>query len=137
MKGKVVLGVLAVTGILALSSTVAQAGGGIPVPLTSFFVCHGLIGASDQNQVVDAYSDNLGLHGKYCSSGENADRGEVVRFLEIERHHEFRVSKSKSTGKSACGTKSTNESYKSRSLAALGMTNLNLGRLEARRHEAA
>jgi hypothetical protein len=46
MKGKVVLGGLAVIGILALSATGAQAGGGggKPFPLTSFFVCQGITG---------------------------------------------------------------------------------------------
>jgi len=54
------LGVLAVTGILALSSTVAQAGsGGVPSALTSFFVCHPINGSS-LGVSVDFYSDEAG-----------------------------------------------------------------------------
>ena len=59
MKSKVVLGLLTVTGILALTSTVAQAGGGSPVPLTSFFVCHAITGGNLGKQV-DVYSDEVG-----------------------------------------------------------------------------
>jgi hypothetical protein len=51
---------LAVTGILALSATMAQAGaGGIPSTLTSFFVCHGIHG-SDPGQVFDVESPVFG-----------------------------------------------------------------------------
>jgi hypothetical protein len=43
MKSRVVLAVLAVMGILALTATAAQAGaGGMPFPIKSFFVCHGI-----------------------------------------------------------------------------------------------
>jgi hypothetical protein len=57
VKSKFVLGVLTVTGILALSSTVAQAGaGGVPVPLTSFFSCHAISGVN-LGIPVDVYSD--------------------------------------------------------------------------------
>lgn len=60
MRGKVVLGVLAMTGILALSAAVAQAGGGgVPSTLTSFFVCHAISGAN-VGKVVDVYSDEVG-----------------------------------------------------------------------------
>jgi hypothetical protein len=60
MKGKFVSGILAVTGLLALSSTVAQAGGGgIPSALTSFFVCHPINGAN-LGVPVDVYSDETG-----------------------------------------------------------------------------
>ncbi len=50
MTRKVVSGVLAVIGILALSTGAPQAGsGGTPFPLTSFFVCNGINGdAPDQ-----------------------------------------------------------------------------------------
>src|SRR5215467_5780247 len=50
MRREVVSGVLAVMGILALSAGAAQAGnGGVPFPLTSFFVCDGINGdAPDQ-----------------------------------------------------------------------------------------
>ena len=50
MTRKVVSGVLALIGILALSAGAAQAGsGGVPFPLTSFFVCNGINGdAPDQ-----------------------------------------------------------------------------------------
>jgi len=51
MTHKVVSGVLAVMGILALSTGAAQAGsGGTPFPLTSFFVCDGINGDAP-NQV--------------------------------------------------------------------------------------
>jgi hypothetical protein len=60
VKGKVVLGVLATTGILALSATMAQAGaGGIPSVLTSFFVCHEIHG-TDPGQVLDVESPFFG-----------------------------------------------------------------------------
>ena len=45
MKYQVVWGALAVIAILALSATGAQAGGGgMPSPLTSFFVCNAISG---------------------------------------------------------------------------------------------
>jgi hypothetical protein len=60
MKSKVVLRVLAATGILALFATAAQAGdGGRPSPLTSFFVCHSINGSS-ANKVVDLQSPVFG-----------------------------------------------------------------------------
>jgi hypothetical protein len=43
VKGKVILAVLGAIGVLALSTPAAHAGaGGSPLPLTSFFVCHGI-----------------------------------------------------------------------------------------------
>jgi hypothetical protein len=61
MKGKFVLGILVVTGLLALSSTAAQAGsGGTPSALTSFFVCHSISGANLVGANVDVYSDEVG-----------------------------------------------------------------------------
>jgi hypothetical protein len=62
VKGKIVLGVLAAIGILALSTTAAQAGaGGTPSPLTSFFVCHGIDG-DDAGKVVDLESPVFGAN---------------------------------------------------------------------------
>jgi hypothetical protein len=59
VKTKVGLGVLAVTGILALSVTVAQAGGaGTPVALKSFFVCQSTNGGNLGRQV-DIDSDEI------------------------------------------------------------------------------
>jgi hypothetical protein len=61
VNGKVVLGVLAMIGMLALSATVAHAGGGgTPVALTSFFVCHATTGPNlgTQARVV---SDDLSI----------------------------------------------------------------------------
>ena len=59
MKSKFGL-VLAAIGILALSATMAQAGdGGRPSPLTSFFVCHSINGAS-ANKTVDLQSPVFG-----------------------------------------------------------------------------
>lgn len=60
MKAKVVLGVLAVMGILVLSATAAQAGAGGQVsPLTSFFSCVSINGdASDK--VVDVEANLFG-----------------------------------------------------------------------------
>jgi len=60
VKSKVVLGMLAVIGIFALSTTGAQAGeGGKPSPLTSFFVCHSING-DDPGKVVDVESPVFG-----------------------------------------------------------------------------
>ena len=60
MKGKVVLGMLAMIGILALSATGAQAGSGsMPSPLTSFFVCHSING-DDPGKVLDLQSPVFG-----------------------------------------------------------------------------
>ena len=44
MKSKVVISVLAVIGLVALSATAAQAAGGAPFPITSFFVCQSING---------------------------------------------------------------------------------------------
>jgi hypothetical protein len=53
MKRNIVWGVLAGIGLVALSTTVAQAsGGGRPFPLTSFFVCNSING-DDAGLVVD------------------------------------------------------------------------------------
>jgi len=61
MRRKVVSGVLAVIGILALSAGAAQAGsGGVPFPLTSFFVCNGING--------DAPDQVVGFKGSVGSS---------------------------------------------------------------------
>jgi hypothetical protein len=60
VKGKVVLGMMAMIGMLALSATVAHAGGGgNPVALTSFFTCHSINGASVGTKV-DVYSNEVG-----------------------------------------------------------------------------
>lgn len=60
MKSKFVLTVLAAIGIFALSASVAQAGdGGKPNPLTSFFVCHSINGAS-ADKTVDLQSPVFG-----------------------------------------------------------------------------
>ena len=57
MRRRVVSGVLAVMGILALSAGAAQAGsGGKPFPLTSFFVCNGINGDAP-NQVVGSLNN--------------------------------------------------------------------------------
>ncbi len=74
MKGKFVLGILAVTGILALSSTVAQAGGGgTPSALTSFFVCQSTNGGNLGRQVNIA-SDEI-------AGGDLSGGGTAVRTL--------------------------------------------------------
>jgi hypothetical protein len=60
VKRKVVSGVLAVIGILALSAVAAQAGnGGMPFALTSFFVCN-TINGDDPGRVVDIVAPNIG-----------------------------------------------------------------------------
>ena len=60
MKYQVVLGALAVIAILALSATGAQAGGGgVPSPLTSFFVCTAISGNA-AGPVVDVQSPVFG-----------------------------------------------------------------------------
>jgi hypothetical protein len=67
MKGKVVLGMLAVMGALALSPPVAQAGhGGFPSPLTSFFVCTPING-DRPNQSVEIESQ---IFGPFDQSGQ-------------------------------------------------------------------
>jgi len=63
---KVVLGGLAVIGILALSAPVAHAGaGGTPSTLTSFFVCHEING-DDPGRTFDVESD---VFGPFDASG--------------------------------------------------------------------
>ena len=49
MKSKVVISVLAVIGLVALSATAAQAAGGAPFPITSFFVCQSINGDNPVN----------------------------------------------------------------------------------------
>jgi len=62
MKSKVVSGALAAIGLLALSATVAQAGGGgQPSPLTSFFVCNSISG-DDAGLRVDVDSSAWGFN---------------------------------------------------------------------------
>jgi hypothetical protein len=62
MKSKVILGVFAVTGLLALSAVGAQAGGGgTPSPLTSFFVCNSVSG-QDAGLRVDVSSSAWGVN---------------------------------------------------------------------------
>jgi hypothetical protein len=58
MNRKVLSGALAGIGILALSTTAAQAGsGGTPTPLTSFFVCRAISGNDPARSVdVEAFS---------------------------------------------------------------------------------
>jgi len=60
VRRKVVSGVSAVMGILALSAGSAQAGsGGSPFPLTSFFVCNAING-DDPQRVVDIVIPGIG-----------------------------------------------------------------------------
>ena len=60
MNRKVLSGVLAGIGMLALSTTTAQAGGGgTPTPLTSFFVCKTINGDDPARSVdVEAFSND-------------------------------------------------------------------------------
>ena len=60
MNRKVLSGVLAGIGMLALSTTAAQAGsGGTPTPLTSFFVCKTINGDDPARSVdVEAFSND-------------------------------------------------------------------------------
>jgi len=61
VKRKVVSGVLAGISLLALSAAVAQAGnGGVPFPLTSFFVCDSITKGQDASQVVDIAGPFIG-----------------------------------------------------------------------------
>jgi len=62
---KVLSGVLVGIGMLALSTTAAQAagGGGIPFPLTSFFVCD-TINGDDANRVVDIAGAFIGTNAR-------------------------------------------------------------------------
>ena len=62
MKSRVVLGMLAVIGIIAVSTTAAQAAGAGPHPLLSFFVCHGISNGDASGQVVDVNSSFFGAN---------------------------------------------------------------------------
>jgi len=78
VNGKVVLGVLAVIGTLTLSATVAQAGGrGVPAPLTSFFTCHTINGASLGTKV-DVYSNEVGAGPPTALSRANVTIGQAI-----------------------------------------------------------
>ena len=62
MKRRVLSGILGGIGVLALSTTAAYAGaGGIPSPLTSFFVCQSITG-DDAGVRVDVNSSALGTN---------------------------------------------------------------------------
>ena len=77
MKHRVVLGVLAAIGILALSTTVAQAGGrGNPSALTSFFSCQTINGATLGTKV-DVYSNEVAT-GPQTPSRTNVTIGQAV-----------------------------------------------------------
>jgi hypothetical protein len=77
VKSRVVLGVLALIGTLALSATVAHAGGrGNPVALTSFFTCHTINGASLGTKV-DIYSNEVGP-GVGTPSRTNVTIGQAI-----------------------------------------------------------
>jgi hypothetical protein len=73
MKSKVVLGMLTVIGMLALSTTVAHAGGGggVPFALTSFFVCNSING-DDAGLVVDIAIPGIGPIRKGVRIGSGA-----------------------------------------------------------------
>jgi hypothetical protein len=77
VKGRVVLGMLAMIGMLALSAMVAHAGGrGNPVALTSFFACHTINGASVGTKV-DVYSNEVGP-GLGVPSRKNVTIGQAI-----------------------------------------------------------
>ena len=77
MKHRVVLGVLAAIGTLALSTTVAQAGGrGNPSALTSFFTCQTINGAFLGTKV-DVYSNEVAT-GPQTPSRTNVTIGQAV-----------------------------------------------------------
>jgi len=70
MKSKFVLRVLAVSGILALSATVAQAGdGGKPFAMPSFFVCQGINAEAPTNNVVDVDLSVFGVNPQKVKIG--------------------------------------------------------------------
>ena len=70
MKSKFVLRVLAVSGILALSATVAQAGdGGKPFAMPSFFVCQGINADAPTNNVVDVDLSVFGVNPQKVKIG--------------------------------------------------------------------
>jgi len=70
MKSKFVLRVLAVSGILALSATVAQAGdGGKPFAMPSFFVCQGINADAPTNNVVDVDLSVFGINPQKVKIG--------------------------------------------------------------------
>jgi hypothetical protein len=77
VKNRLLSGVLAVTGILALSATAAHAGGvGNPVALTSFFSCHQINGVSLGTKV-DVYSNEVGS-GASTPSRANVSIGQSI-----------------------------------------------------------
>jgi hypothetical protein len=77
VKRRVVLGALAVMGTLALSATVAQAGGrGNPSALTSFFSCQTINGAS-VGTTVDVYSNEV-AGGPQTPSRTNVTIGQAI-----------------------------------------------------------
>ena len=68
MKSRVVLSVLAVIGSFALTATAAEAAGGAPFPLTSFFVCHGINGQVTGPNV-DVQISRLGVNPQNVKIG--------------------------------------------------------------------
>ena len=61
MKSKVISVMLVGIALVALSASAAHAGaGGVPIPLTSFFVCDGIKG-QDSGQVVDIEGPFIGI----------------------------------------------------------------------------
>lgn len=70
MKSRIILDVLAVIGILGLSATAAHAGsGGLPFPINSFFVCHGINADAPPGTVVDVVSSLFGTNPQNVKIG--------------------------------------------------------------------
>src|SRR5262245_27381167 len=82
MKRNVVWGVLAGIGLVALSTTVAQASdGGMPFALTSFFVCNSING-DDAEQVVDSEIPGIGPIRKGVRIGNGVLGCAVAKLLD-------------------------------------------------------
>ena len=80
MKSKVAVVLLAVIGILTLSVTAAHAGfGGVPFPINSFFVCHGINADAPPGKFVDV---DLSLFG---SNPQNVKIGNGILACVVAR----------------------------------------------------
>lgn len=87
MKGRTILKVLAVIGILVLSSTAAQAGGGggTPSPLTSFFVCHGISDNVASGALVNVDSSFFGSNPVSITMGSGVLACAFARLLQLQQ----------------------------------------------------
>ena len=88
MKSKVVISVLAVIGLVALSATAAQAAGGSPFPLTSFFVCQGING-NPSGKTVAVFGNVLGTNPQQATLGNATLACAVAKLLDPKTGQEI------------------------------------------------